>query len=87
MNRQNTGALPITDYINQQEFTIHTGNTVIHFSGHTFTQDGAVVITQVGDNVKIYAPAATGTLTARFANELAANTNIVVQKGSWGWWF
>lgn len=28
-----------------------------------------------------------GTFAARFANELAANTNIVVQKGSWGWYF
>jgi len=28
-----------------------------------------------------------GTFAARFANELAANTDIVVQKGSWGWWF
>lgn len=28
-----------------------------------------------------------GTFAARFANELAADTNIVVQKGSWGWYF
>lgn len=28
-----------------------------------------------------------GTFAARFANELAANTNLVVQKGSWGWYF
>jgi len=28
-----------------------------------------------------------GTFAARFANELAANTDIVVQKGSWGWYF
>ncbi len=27
-----------------------------------------------------------GTFAARFASELA-NTNIVVQKGSWGWYF
>lgn len=27
-----------------------------------------------------------GTFAARFANELA-NTNITIQKGSWGWWF
>jgi hypothetical protein len=31
--------------------------------------------------------AANGTFAARFANELAANTDIVVQKGSWGMWF
>lgn len=34
-----------------------------------------------------YKSTANGTFTARFANELAANTNIVVQKGSYGWWF
>ena len=28
-----------------------------------------------------------GTFACRFANELATDTNIVVQKGSWGWWF
>lgn len=28
-----------------------------------------------------------GTFAARFANELASNTNIVVQAGSWGYWF
>jgi hypothetical protein len=28
-----------------------------------------------------------GTFAARFANELATNTDIVVQKGSWGWYF
>jgi hypothetical protein len=33
-----------------------------------------------------YKSTADGTFTARFANELA-NTNIVVQKGSYGWWF
>jgi hypothetical protein len=34
-----------------------------------------------------YLCTADGTFAARFANELAANTDIVVQKGSWGWWF
>jgi len=34
-----------------------------------------------------YLCTANGTFAARFANELAANTQIVVQKGSWGWWF
>ena len=29
----------------------------------------------------------TGAFAARFANELAADTNLVVQKGSWGWYF
>ena len=28
-----------------------------------------------------------GTFAARFANELAANTDLVVQKGSWGYYF
>ena len=34
-----------------------------------------------------YMCTANGTFAARFANELAANTNIVVQKGSFGYWF
>lgn len=34
-----------------------------------------------------YKCTANGTFAARFANELAANTQLVVQKGSWGWWF
>lgn len=34
-----------------------------------------------------YKYTANGTFAARFANELAANTDIVVQKGSFGTWF
>lgn len=34
-----------------------------------------------------YKCTANGTFAARFANELAANTQLVVQKGSWGYWF
>ena len=34
-----------------------------------------------------YLCTANGTFAARFANELASNTQIVVQKGSFGWWF
>jgi hypothetical protein len=34
-----------------------------------------------------YQCTANGTFAARFANELAANTDIVVQKGSWGYYF
>lgn len=34
-----------------------------------------------------YKCTADGTFAARFANELAANTHIVVQKGSWGYYF
>ena len=34
-----------------------------------------------------YKCTANGTFAARFANELASNTQIVVQKGSWGWYF
>jgi len=34
-----------------------------------------------------YLCTANGTFAARFANELAANTDIVVQKGSWGFYF
>lgn len=34
-----------------------------------------------------YQCSVSGTFAARFANELASNTNLIVQKGSWGWWF
>ena len=34
-----------------------------------------------------YLCTASGTFAARFANELASNNDLVVQKGSWGWWF
>jgi len=34
-----------------------------------------------------YKCTANGIFAARFANELNANTDIVVQKGSWGWYF
>jgi hypothetical protein len=40
-------------------FNSHTGQTgsgSIHFTGHTFTQSGITVITQVGDNINIYIP-------------------------------
>lgn len=40
-------------------FNYHTGQTgtgSIHFTGHTFTQSGITVITQVGDNINIYVP-------------------------------
>lgn len=34
-----------------------------------------------------YKCTANGTFAVRFANELASNTNLVVQKGSFGWYF
>jgi hypothetical protein len=34
-----------------------------------------------------YLSTQSGTFAARFANELNSNTDIVVQKGSYGWWF
>ena len=34
-----------------------------------------------------YVCTANGTFAVRFANELASNTDIVVQAGSWGWYF
>jgi hypothetical protein len=43
----------------ENAFTGHTGQTgsdSIHFTGHTFTQSGITVITQVGDNINIYVP-------------------------------
>jgi hypothetical protein len=43
----------------QSDFSAHTGQTgsgSIHFTGHTFTQSGITIITQIGDNVNIYVP-------------------------------
>ena len=34
-----------------------------------------------------YRCTANGVFAPRFANELASNTQLVVQQGSWGWWF
>ena len=53
------------------------------------TQLTATITANVDLNVRIkgrYLCTADGTFAARFASELA-NTDIVVQKGSWGWWF
>jgi hypothetical protein len=66
-----------------------------HLERHNVTRDDMTLltatITQAVDLVVMiegrYKCTADGTFAARFANELAANTNIVVQKGSWGWWF
>lgn len=66
-----------------------------HTERHNTVRDDMTLltatITQAVDlNVRIrgrYLCTANGTFAARFANELASNTQIVVQKGSWGWWF
>jgi len=67
-------------------FDSHTGNTVIHFSGHTFTASGITQISQVGDNVNIYVPAdsitgvtwgsITGTLSGQTDLQLALNSKL-----------
>lgn len=66
-----------------------------HTERHNVTRDDMTLltatVTQAVDlNVRIvgrYCCTANGTFAARFANELAANTQVVVQKGSWGrWW-
>ena len=66
-----------------------------HTERHNVTRDDMTLltatITQAVDlNVRIrgrYLCTANGLFAARFANELAANTDLVVQKGSWGWYF
>ena len=66
-----------------------------HTERHNTVRDDMTLltatITQAVDlNVRIkgrYLCTANGTFAARFANELAANVQIVVQKGSWGTWF
>lgn len=54
------------------------------------TQLTATVTQAVDLNVRIrgrYLCTANGTFAVRFANELVSNTQLVVQKGSWGMWF
>ena len=66
-----------------------------HTERHNTVRDDMTLLTAtitaaVDLNVRIkgrYLCTANGTFAARFANELAANTQIVVQKGSWGMWF
>lgn len=66
-----------------------------HTLRHNVTRDDMTLllttVTQAVDlSIRIegrYRCTAGGTFAARFANELAANTQIVVQQGSWGWWF
>ena len=66
-----------------------------HVERHNTVRDDMTLltatVTQAVDlSVRIegrYRCTANGTFAARFANELAANTQVVVQQGSWGWWF
>jgi len=66
-----------------------------HTTRHNVVVDDMTLLTStVTNNVDLaiiiegrYKCTANGTFAARFANELAANTDVVVQKGSWGWWF
>ena len=66
-----------------------------HTERHNTVRDDMTLLTAtitqgVDLNVRIkgrYLCTANGTFAARFANELASNSNIVVQKGSWGTWF
>lgn len=66
-----------------------------HTERHNTVRDDMTLltatVTQAVDlSVRIegrYVCTADGTFAARFANELANNTHLVVQKGSWGWWF
>ena len=65
-----------------------------HTERHNVVRDDMTLLTatitqDVDLNVRIkgrYLCTADGTFAARFANELASNTQLVVQKGSWGWW-
>ena len=66
-----------------------------HTQRHNVDRDDMTLLTatitqNVDLNVRIkgrYLCTASGTFAARFANELASNTQLVVQQGSWGWWF
>lgn len=62
---------------------------------HNITTDEMTLLTGVPQNNQDlvciiqgrYLCTSNGTFAARFANELAANTDLVVQKGSWGMYF
>lgn len=66
-----------------------------HTQRHNVTRDDMTLltatVTQAVDLAVIiqgrYKCTQSGTFAARFANELSANTDLVVQKGSWGFWF
>jgi hypothetical protein len=66
-----------------------------HTHRHNVTVDDMTLLTStITNDVDLaviiegrYKCTSTGTFAARFANELNANTDIVVQKGSWGWYF
>jgi hypothetical protein len=66
-----------------------------HTERHNTVRDDMTLLTATvtaGVNLSIeirgrYLCTQNGTFAARFANELAANTDIVVQKGSWGYYF
>lgn len=72
-----------------------TAGVATHVERHNVTRDDMTQLTStVTANVFLsariegrYLCTQTGTFSARFANELAANTDLVVRKGSWGWWF
>ena len=66
-----------------------------HTERHNVTRDDMTLLTgTVTQGVDLavriegrYKCTQNGTFAPRFANELAANTQLAVQKGSWGWWF
>lgn len=67
------------------------GAATFPFRHNTAVDDMTLLTSTVTANVDLvctfqgrYKCTANGTFAARFANELAADTNIVVQKGSWG---
>ena len=82
-------------WANEQNIANATAGLATHFERHGVAADDMTLltatITQAVDLVARYEGrylcTSTGTFAARFANELNANTDIVVQKGSWGWYF
>lgn len=66
-----------------------------HTERHNVVRDDMTLLTgTVTANVDLaieirgrYICTQNGTFACRFANELANDTNLVVQRGSWGWWF
>jgi Collagen triple helix repeat (20 copies) len=71
-----------------------TGNASFLAKHNVIVDDMTLLTTTITASVDLvfviegrYLCTTAGIFAARFANELAANTDIVVQKGSWGWYF
>lgn len=82
-------------WMNSDQIANGAAGVATHLTRHNTVVDDMTLLTStVTNNVDLaiiiegrYKCTANGTFAVRWANELAANTDMVIQKGSWGWWF